>query len=231
MGCLPFCCILQNIGPKVYSFIAIGCEIVKIIFTIMSFFLLEFSIILAGAFMSIFGFFPTIANIILMIVTIVMISNDSAFEENNSCCKCMCIASLIICGIIFILRIIFFILFVAAYNNANNWVEENIKIKASGSDWAKLIIPYIFFFIMDIVQILSLIYLYRLLKMKSSVCYRDYLVKGPRPPITVTVSNDPMIKTPQIFPNQLPQPGYQNQLQRPGYPNQLPPPGQQNMIN
>ena len=231
MGCLPFCCILQNIGPKVYAFIAIGCEVVKIIFTILSFFFLEFSILLAGAFMSIFGFFPTIGNIILMIVLIIMISNNSAFAENNSCCKCMCIASIIICCLIFILRVIFFIIFIAAYNNSTKWIEEGKKLKASGSDWAKLVIPYVFFFIMDICQILSLIYLYRLLNMKSSVCYRDYLDKGQISPITVTVSNDPMMKTPQIFPNQLPPPGYQNQLPQPGYPNQLPPPGQQNVIN
>jgi len=237
MKCLPFCCCLQNFGPKIYAYITLACESAKIVLTICSFFLLEFSIILAGAFMSIFGFFPTIAIIILMIVIIIKISNGSAFSQDNSCCKCMCVACLIISAILLVLRIIFFIAFIVAYNKIDNWIEKDIKLKATTSDWMKLIIPYIFFFIIDIIQILAVIYLYRLLDIKSNVCYRDYLNTGlnipniTNSPISVTVSNDPMIKDPQIIPNQLPQPGYPNQLPQPGYPNQLPPPGQQNIVN
>ena len=244
MGCLPFCCCLQNFGPKVYAYIALACDIAKIVLTICSFFLLEFSIIFAGPFLSIFDFFPTIANIILMIVIIIKISNGSAFAQDNSCCICMCIASLIICGIIFVMRIIFFIEFIVAYNTIDKWIEKETKAGgASTSDWMKLIVPYILLFIIEIIHILAVIYLYRLLKIKSNVCYRDYLYNGPNvpnSPTTVTVSNDPMIKNPPIIPNQLPPPGYPNQLPPPGYPNQqppsgypnqLPPPGQQYIVN
>ena len=228
MGCLPFCCFFQNIGPKVFAFIAIGCDVAKIVLTIASFFLLEFSILLLGVFMSIFEFFPTIANIILMSIIIVYISNGSAFDKNNSCCICMCIVSLILCAVLFVLRFIFFIDYIVEYNKAQNWMEENIKMKASGSDWAKLIIPYIFLFILDIAHILSVIYLYKLLKIKSNECYRDYIDKGPNEPANITIANttninnvsgNPMTNIPQVSPNQ---------LQSPGYPNQLPPPGNQN---
>ena len=163
-----------------------------------------------------------------MIANIIMMQNGTAFNQNNSCCICICIASLIISGIIFVLRLIFFIEFIIAYNKVNNWIKKDLKLKASASDWAKLIIPYILFFILDILHILSTIYLYRLLKIKSSVCYRDYISNAT--PVNVTIANDPIMKTPQIFPNQLPPPGYPNQLPPPGYPNQLPPPGYPNQL-
>ena len=60
MGCLPFCCLFKNISPIIYAFIAIGCDTAKIILTIINFFIIEFSILLAGVFLNVFEFFPQI---------------------------------------------------------------------------------------------------------------------------------------------------------------------------
>ena len=210
MGCLPFCCCLQNFRPKVYAFIALGLDIAKIVLSICSFFLIEFSIVFAGAFINIPEFFPTVANLILMIVLIIFLTNRTAYNENNSCCKCMCITSFILSGIILLWKIIFFALFIYYYNKAEEWIKEEGINGASTSDWLKLIIPYILYFIIEIVHIIAVIYLYKLLDLKSSVCYRDFINKSQNAPISVTVTNAPIMQTSPIFQNQLPPQEQQN---------------------
>ena len=210
MGCLPFCCCLQNFGPKVYAFIALGLDIAKIVLAICGFFLIEFSIVFGGLFINILEFFPTVGNLILMIVLYIFLSNGTAYNGNNSCCKCMCIASFILSGIILILKIIFFAISIYYYNKVEEWIKEEGVPGASTSDWLKLLIPYILYFIIEIVHIIAVIYLYQLLDLKSSVCYRDFINKSQNVPVSVTVTNAPIMQTSPIFQNQLPPQEQQN---------------------
>ena len=133
MGCLPFCCCLQNFRPKLYAFIALGLDIAKIVLSICGFFLIQFSVVFAGAFINIFEFFPTVANLILMIVLIIFLTNGTAYSENNSCCKCMCITSFILSGIILLWKIFVAFLFFAKMIKYNPIIKKTIPVKTQKS--------------------------------------------------------------------------------------------------
>lgn len=210
MGCIPFCCCFKNIEPRMFAYIALGCDIAKLILAITGIFLIEFSIVLGGAFLNIFDFFPTVANLILMVVLVVTINSGSAFDSNNSCCRCICITSLVLSIIMIIMKIIFFAVFIHFYNKVDKWIRKEGIDGASTSDWLKLIFPFTLYFTIEIMHIICAIYIYKLLYLKSKVCYKDYVNKSPTAPVSVTVSNTPIIQNSPIFQKQSTPSGQQN---------------------
>ena len=203
MGCIPFCCCLKNFSPKVFAFITLGCEGLKIILSILSIVFIPFGVVLGGIILNALEFFPSLAYLIQIILITVFIFNGSAFDKKNSCCKVMCIVIFVISSIRILLKIISFILLIYSYTLVDEWLEEKRISGPTTKDWLGFLVPYILYLIIEVTEFLSMIYIYKLLKLKSNVSYLEYLKNGQNvEQVSVTVTNAQISQTPPILPNQ-----------------------------
>jgi cytochrome b subunit of formate dehydrogenase len=138
-----------------------------------------------------------------MILITIYIIKGTAFGEQNSCCKVMCIVLFVLSGIRLFLKIISFILLIIAFTLVDRWIKESRSKGPSAGNWMAFLIPYIIFLIIEVLQLLCVIYIYKLLKLKSNTSYSEYLKNGQSvEQVSVTVTNAQISQTPPIFPNQ-----------------------------
>ena len=177
MGCIPFCCCCMNFTPKVFAYIALGCNIFKLIISFISLFAIIWAILLGATLLSFLEIIFTIINLIFVSVILCKLSNREAFGEFNSCAKCMCITAMVFSGIIIVFRIITLIIIIA------------VATEVGGGVWAGFIITFLLFLAVEVIHFLAVNYLYKFLSLKEDCSYNDYIQKKPVDQISVTVNN------------------------------------------
>lgn len=178
MGCIPFFLCTKKFNAKIYDYIALGCNVLKLSISIGSIFLIEFSILAIAFFSSFFEFAFTITNLVHMAVIFCKLKSGEAYDKSNKCCRILCIVSMVFSGIIIFLRVLTLIFGIVLYSKVDKWLEKEGVKGASAGDWIKLLIPLIIYIIVEVIHFLSVNYLYKLLKLKTDANYEDYLKGG-----------------------------------------------------
>lgn len=178
MGCIPFFLCTKKFNAKIYDYIALGCNVLKLSISIGSIFLIAFSILAVALFSSFFEFAFTITNLVHMAVILCKLKSGEAYDKSNKCCRILCIVSMVFSGIIIFLRILTLIIGIVLYSKVDKWLEKEGVRGASAGDWIKLLIPLIIYIIVEVIHFLSVNYLYKLLKLRTDGNYEDYLKGG-----------------------------------------------------
>ena len=178
MGCIPFFLCTKKFNAKIYDYIALGCNVLKLSISIGSIFLIAFSILAVALFSSFFEFAFTITNLVHMAVILCKLKSGEAYDKSNKCCRILCIVSMVFSGIIIFLRVLTLIIGIVLYSKVDKWLEKEGVRGASAGDWIKLLIPLIIYIIVEVIHFLSVNYLYKLLKLRTDANYEDYLKGG-----------------------------------------------------
>ena len=178
MGCIPFFLCTKKFNAKIYDYIALGCNVLKLSISIGSIFLIAFSILAIAFISSFFEFAFTITNLVHMAVILCKLKSGEAYDKSNKCCRILCIVSMVFSGIIIFLRILTLIIGIVLYSKVDKWLEKEGVRGASAGDWIKLLIPLIIYIIVEVIHFLSVNYLYKLLKLRTDANYEDYLKGG-----------------------------------------------------
>ena len=165
MGCIPFCLCTKKFSPTVFAIIAIVCNGIKVPMCLIVIFIIIWSLFLFANIASIFEIIFIITNLVHSIIILVKIKNKSAFGQSNKLVKVLCIISMIFIGIIILFKILIAILTVI------------ILSKGMGF-WSSIIITYIFYIALEVINFLAFNYLYKLLSLKADCSYDDYLKNG-----------------------------------------------------
>ena len=178
MGCIPFFLCTKKFNAKIYDYIALGCNVLKLSISIGSIFLIAFSILAVALFSSFFEFAFTITNLVHMAIILCKLISGEAYGKSNKCCRILCIVSMVFSGIIIFLRVLTLIIGIVLYSKVDKWLEKEGVRGASAGDWIKLLIPLIIYIIVEVIHFLSVNYLYKLLKLRTDANYEDYLKGG-----------------------------------------------------
>ena len=166
MGCIPFCCCCANFTPRTFDIIALACNIIKVIISLISLFAILWAVLLAASLFSFLEIAFTITNLVHTSVILCHFCQNEAFGKYNRCDKTLCMVSLVFSGIIIALRLLTLILIIA------------IASETGGGFWAGFIITFLLFSSIEVIHFLSVYYLYRLLTLKADCSYNDYLKNG-----------------------------------------------------
>ena len=204
MGCIPFCCCCANFTPRTFDIIALACNIIKVIISLISLFAILWAVLLAASLFSFLEIAFTITNLVHTSVILCHFCQNEAFGKYNKCDKTLCMVSLVFSGIIIALRLLTLILIIA------------IASETGGGFWAGFIITFLLFLSIEVIHFIALNYLYKLLSLKADCSYNDYNNKIGIPvnQNSATVTNI-YNNNPPMFPPNMSQPGLPNNLQTP----------------
>ena len=204
MGCIPFCCCCANFTPRTFDIVALACNIIKVIISLISLFAILWAVLLAASLFSFLEIAFTITNLVHTSVILCHFCQNEAFGKYNKCDKTLCMVSLVFSGIIIALRLLTLILIIA------------IASETGGGFWAGFIITFLLFLSIEVIHFIALNYLYKLLSLKADCSYNDYNNKIGIPvnqnSVTVTNINN---NNPPMFPPNMSQSGLPNNLQTP----------------
>ena len=193
---IPFCCCMKNITPKKFSFIALACNITKLILTVIVFFLLEMSAFWTT---KIFELVFSIINLILLIIIIINISNGKIYDKFRQTGKFLCIIILILSILIIIYRLGLLILIILLDKFLKNFLGSNSS--PSITEWLEFIIPTLFIIALEVIQFLSVNYLYKLISINSNISYYEYLQEIRNVgQVSINITNEKTNQNPQFFP-------------------------------
>ena len=223
-GCIPFCCCMKNMSAKIFCYIGIGCNVIKLLLSILGTFLFIKRSVLGFAFIS--SFFEIsfyVVNIAQLIIITIFINNGTIVNEHKTFGLVVCIIALILSGIIIILRLIILIggiiLYAIEVRNYNKYIKPYISTNPyehiSIGSWLLLIIPTLIIIAIEVIHYLAVNYLYKLIKIPTISSYNEYLKSGESVEQgSVTIANTQINQNPQIFPynntNQIPGSNQQN---------------------
>ena len=191
--CIGFCLCTKKFNSKHYTIIAIICNSINLTNAIIRICLIG----KVSAFLLISNFFDilfTIINLIFMIIILIHISKRIAFDKFNNTAIILCNISMIFSGIIIVFRILFIIIVIILIDVLYNLFKNSLK--NLNDYWAIFVVALIFCLILEIINSLVYNYLYRLLKLKTSSNYDEYLKNKQS-----VISQDFVINT-QIYQNQ-----------------------------
>ena len=187
---------MKNISPKKFAFIALSCYIIKLILTTIVFFLLEMSAFLIT---KIIELLFSIINLILLIILIINISNGNIYDKFNKKGKCLCIIILILSILILIYRLGLFILIILLDKFLTKFLGQSSS--TSTAEWLEFIIPSLFIIALEVINFLSVNYLYKLIRLNSNISYSEYLQEIRNVgQVSVTITNEKISQNPPIFP-------------------------------
>ena len=193
--CIPFCCCTKKINPKKFSIIALICNIIKLILSTTVFALLEMSAFLLT---NIFELIFSIINLVLLMILIINISNGQIYDKFRKSGKYLCIIIIIVSILIVIYRLGLFILLILLDKFLSKYFHSS---SSSTKEWIEFIIPTILIIALEVIQFLSVNYIYKLIRINSNVSYSEYLQELRNVgQISVTINNEKINQNAPIFP-------------------------------
>ena len=193
--CIPFCCCTKKINPKKFSIIALICNIIKLILTTTVFALLEKSAFLLT---NIFELIFSIINLVLLMILIINISNGQIYDKFRKSGKYLCIIIIIVSILIVIYRLGLFILLILLDKFLSKYFHSS---SSSTKEWIEFIIPTILIIALEVIQFLSVNYIYKLIRINTNVSYSEYLQELRNVgQISVTINNEKINQNAPIFP-------------------------------
>lgn len=179
MGCLPFCLCTKKFNTKILSFIALGCNVVKIGLSVGNFFLIVFSIFCISFIFNICELVFTVVNLILLAIVLVAVRNGKAYDKRNKCCKILCLLTIVFSFIILVLSIMTLVWGIILYKQDDRWrKKEKIRGGAPTISWVRFLVPSSIYLVIEIIHFIAVNYLFKLLKLRTDRRYDDYLKGG-----------------------------------------------------
>ena len=177
MGCIPFCCCCKRFKPIIFCYIALAVNVIKLLLSVVSFFLLQLGEFFFGYFYNGFEILFVIANLAFLSIIAFYLRKG---KEKFKCVKILCIISMIFSGLILLFHFLGLILGIIVYKRAKSYISRygTYQPRIRTSDWIAFIVPWIVYFSFEIVHFLAINYLYKLMSVKSFDSYEEYLKRG-----------------------------------------------------
>ena len=196
MGVSPLFCCLKNLSPQITTIINLVANVIGFVFLIWGAVDIQF---FRKGIKAVFfiGFVLVILCLIISALFLILLclNKNPNYQSFVKIGKILCLVYLILCFLAFVFLLASFIGGLKDYHDNRDKFFLWINVGLSSKDWAEVAVPHVFALVCLIVMAVCANYLYKV--------FGDILLvpTNPIPVVQNTVSDNPAVTQPGLFPN------------------------------